>query len=208
MTADRAAGTRTRIVIAEDEAIIRLDLKETLVEEGYEVVADTGRGDEALALVRELRPDVAILDIKMPGSDGLTTARAISDERLCAVLVLTAFSQRELVAQATQSGVLAYLVKPFVASELVAAIEIALARFSESQALTEQVTDYAEQLRTRKVVERAKGLLMDNYGFREGDAFAFMRRTAMNQRRPMRAVADDLLAGTLSVFAPPADSNK
>lgn len=208
MTTDRAAGTRTRIVIAEDEAIIRLDLKETLVEEGYEVVADTGRGDEALALARELRPDVAILDIKMPGSDGLTTARAISDERLCAVLVLTAFSQRELVAQATQSGVLAYLVKPFVAGELVAAIEIALARFSESQALTEQVTDYAEQLQTRKVVERAKGLLMDNYGFREGDAFAFMRRTAMNQRRPMRAVADDLLAGTLSVFAPPADSNK
>jgi response regulator NasT len=208
MTTDRAAGTRTRIVIAEDEAIIRLDLKETLVEEGYEVVADTGRGDEALALVRELRPDVAILDIKMPGSDGLTTARAISDERLCAVLVLTAFSQRELVAQATQSGVLAYLVKPFVAGELVAAIEIALARFSESQALTEQVTDYAEQLRTRKVVERAKGLLMDRYGFREGDAFAFMRRTAMNQRRPMRAVADDLLAGTLSVFAPPADSKK
>ncbi len=208
MTTDRAAGTRTRIVIAEDEAIIRLDLKETLVEEGYEVVADTGRGDEALALVRELRPDVAILDIKMPGSDGLTIAGAISEERLCAVLVLTAFSQRELVAQATQSGVLAYLVKPFVAGELVAAIEIALARFSESQALAEQVTDYAEQLQTRKVVERAKGLLMDNYGFREGDAFAFMRRTAMNQRRPMRAVADDLLAGTLSVFAPPADSKK
>lgn len=208
MTTERAAGTRTRIVIAEDEAIIRLDLKETLVEEGYEVVADSGRGDEALALVRELRPDVAILDIKMPGSDGLTIARTISDERLCAVLVLTAFSQRELVAQATQSGVLAYLVKPFVAGELVAAIEIALARFSESQALAEQVTDYAEQLQTRKVIERAKGLLMDNYGFREGDAFAFLRRTAMNQRRPMRAVADDLLAGTLSVIAPPADSKR
>lgn len=208
MTTDRAAGTRTRIVIAEDEAIIRLDLKETLLEEGYDVVADTGRGDEALTLVRELRPDVAILDIKMPGSDGLTTARDISDERLCAVLVLTAFSQRELVAQATQSGVLAYLVKPFVAGELVAAIEIALARFSESQALAEQVTDYAEQLQTRKIVERAKGLLMDNYGFREGDAFAFMRRTAMNQRRPMRAVAEDLLAGTLSVFASPTDAKK
>ncbi len=208
MTTDRTTGSRTRIVIAEDEAIIRLDLKETLTEEGYEVVADSGRGDEALALVRELRPDVAILDIKMPGNDGLAVARAISDERLCAVLVLTAFSQRELVAQAAQSGVLAYLVKPFAAGELVAAIEIALARFGEAQALVEVVTDYAEQLQTRKVVERAKGLLMDKYGFREGDAFAFMRRTAMNQRRPMRAVADDLLAGTLSVASSPGERTR
>ena len=208
MTTERAAGTRTRIVIAEDEAIIRLDLKQTLFEEGYEVVADSGRGDEALALVRELRPDVAILDIKMPGNDGLAVAREIAAERLSAVLILTAFSQRELVAQAAQSGVLAYLVKPFAAGELVAAIEIALARFREAQALAEKATDYAEQLETRKVVERAKGLLMDNYGFREGDAFAFMRRTAMNQRRPMRAVAEDLLAGTLSVLSPPAESTR
>jgi len=138
----------------------------------------------------------------------LAVARAISDERLCAVLVLTAFSQRELVAQAAQSGVLAYLVKPFAAGELVAAIEIALARFGETQALAAEATDYAEQLRTRKVVERAKGLLMDNYGFREGDAFVFMRRTAMNQRRPMRAVAEDLLAGTLSVASKPADDSR
>ena len=172
------------------------------------MVADSGRGDEALALVRELRPDVAILDIKMPGNDGLAVAREIAAERLSAVLILTAFSQRELVAQAAQSGVLAYLVKPFAAGELVAAIEIALARFREAQALVEEATDYAEQLETRKVVERAKGLLMDNYGFREGDAFAFMRRTAMNQRRPMRAVAEDLLAGTLSVLSPPAESTR
>ncbi|MCY3785719.1 MAG: response regulator [bacterium] len=205
MSAERPVGTRTRLVIAEDEAIIRLDLKETLTAEGYEVVADTGRGDRALALVRELRPDAAILDIKMPGNDGLAVARAIWDERLCAVLVLTAFSQRELVAQAAQAGVLAYLVKPFAAGELVAAVEIALARFSEARALAAEATDFAEQLETRKVVERAKGLLMDNYGFGEGDAFAFMRRTAMNQRRPMRAVADDLLAGTLTVASKPAD---
>ena len=205
MSTERPVGTRTRVVIAEDEAIIRLDLKETLTTEGYEVVADTGRGDQALALVRELRPDVAILDIKMPGNDGLAVARAITEERLCAVLVLTAFSQRELVAQAAQAGVLAYLVKPFAAGELVAAIEIALARFGEAQALAAEATDFAEQLETRKIVERAKGLLMDNYGFREGDAFAFMRRTAMNQRRPMRAVAEDLLAGTLSVASKPAD---
>ena len=208
MTAERAIGTRTRIVIAEDEAIIRLDLKQTLFEEGYEVVADSGRGDEALALVRELRPDVAILDIKMPGNDGLAVARDIAAERLSAVLILTAFSQRELVAQAAQSGVLAYLVKPFAAGELVAAIEIALARFREAQALADEATDYAEQLETRKIVERAKGMLMDDYGFREGDAFAFMRRTAMNQRRPMRAVADDLLAGTLGALAPPADPTR
>ena len=208
MSTDGVVGTRTRIVIAEDEAIIRLDLKETLLEEGYEVVADSGRGDEALGLVRELRPDVAILDIKMPGNDGLAVARSIADERLCAVLILTAYSQRELVAQAAQSGVLAYLVKPFAAGELVAAIEISLARFREAQALAEEATDYAEQLLTRKIVERAKGLLMDDYGFREGDAFAFMRRTAMNQRRPMRAVAEDLLAGTLSVLAPPTDPTR
>lgn len=205
MSAERPVGTRKRVVIAEDEAIIRLDLKETLTAEGYEVVADTGRGDQALALVRELRPDVAILDIKMPGNDGLAVARAISDERLCAVLVLTAFSQRELVAQAAQAGVLAYLVKPFAAGELVAAIEIALARFGEAQALAAEATDYAEQLETRKVVERAKGLLMDNYGFGEADAFVFLRRTAMNQRRPMRTVAEDLVAGTLSVASKPAD---
>jgi len=208
VTAERTVGTRTRVLIAEDEAIIRLDLKETLTAEGYEVVADSGRGDEALALVRELRPDVAILDIKMPGNDGLAVARAICDERLCAVLVLTAFSQRELVAQAAQSGVLAYLVKPFAAGELVAAIEIALARFGEAQELKAEATDYAEQLQTRKIVERAKGLLMDNYGFREDDAFAFMRSTAMNQRRPMRAVAEDLLAGTLSVASTPADDSQ
>ncbi|MCY3561044.1 MAG: response regulator [bacterium] len=205
MSAERPVGARTRVVVAEDEAIIRLDLKETLTTEGYEVVADTGRGDQALALVQELRPDVAILDIKMPGNDGLAVARAITDERLCAVLVLTAFSQRELVAQAAQAGVLAYLVKPFAAGELVAAIEIALARFGEAQALAAEAADFAEQLETRKIVERAKGLLTDNYGFREGDAFAFMRRTAMNQRRPMRAVAEDLLAGTLSVASKPAD---
>ena len=205
MSAERPVGARTRVVVAEDEAIIRLDLKETLTTEGYEVVADTGRGDQALALVQELRPDVAILDIKMPGNDGLAVARAITDERLCAVLVLTAFSQRELVAQAAQAGVLAYLVKPFAAGELVAAIEIALARFGEAQALAAEAADFAEQLETRKIVERAKGLLTDNYGFREGDAFAFMRGTAMNQRRPMRAVAEDLLAGTLSVASKPAD---
>ena len=205
MSAERPVGARTRVVVAEDEAIIRLDLKEPLTTEGYEVVADTGRGDQALALVQELRPDVAILDIKMPGNDGLAVARAITDERLCAVLVLTAFSQRELVAQAAQAGVLAYLVKPFAAGELVAAIEIALARFGEAQALAAEAADFAEQLETRKIVERAKGLLTDNYGFREGDAFAFMRRTAMNQRRPMRAVAEDLLAGTLSVASKPAD---
>jgi len=195
------------VLVVDDEAVIRRSLRRRLRYEGW-TVFEAASGPDALAALDRNPCDLVVLDIKMPGNDGLAVARAISDERLCAVLVLTAFSQRELVAQAAQSGVLAYLVKPFAAGELVAAIEIALARFGEAQELKAEATDYAEQLQTRKIVERAKGLLMDNYGFREDDAFAFMRRTAMNQRRPMRAVAEDLLAGTLSVASTPADDSQ
>jgi response regulator NasT len=187
----------TRVVIAEDEAIIRLDLKETLEEEGYEVVGETGRGDEAVALVRELQPEIAILDIKMPGIDGLTAARQITADQLCAVLVLTAFSQRDLVEQARDSGALAYLVKPFQRSDLVPAIELAVGRFRELRALTEQTKSLEEQLETRKVVDRAKGILMDTNGLTEADAFAFIQKSAMGDRTTMRAVADAILAGTL-----------
>ena len=187
----------TRVVIAEDEAIIRLDLKETLEEEGYEVVGETGRGDEAVALVRELQPEIAILDIKMPGIDGLTAARQITADQLCAVLVLTAFSQRDLVEQARDSGALAYLVKPFQRSDLVPAIELAVGRFRELRALTEQTKSLEEQLETRKVVDRAKGILMDAHGLTEADAFAFIQKSAMGDRTTMRAVADAILAGTL-----------
>ena len=187
----------TRVVIAEDEAIIRLDLKETLEEEGYEVVGETGRGDEAVALVRELQPEIVILDIKMPGIDGLTAARQITADQLCAVLVLTAFSQRDLVEQARDSGALAYLVKPFQRSDLVPAIELAVGRFRELRALTEQTKSLEEQLETRKVLDRAKGILMDTHGLTEADSFAFVQKTAMRDRTTMRAVADAILDGTL-----------
>ncbi len=187
----------TRVVIAEDEAIIRLDLKETLEEEGYEVVGETGRGDEAVALVRELQPEIAILDIKMPGIDGLTAARQITADQLCAVLVLTAFSQRDLIEQARDSGALAYLVKPFQRSDLVPAIELAVGRFRELRALTEQTKSLEDQLETRKVVDRAKGILMDAHGLTEADSFAFVQKSAMRDRTTMRDVADAIIDGTL-----------
>jgi response regulator NasT len=187
----------TRVVIAEDEAIIRLDLKETLQEEGYEVVGETGRGDEAVRLVTDLAPDLAILDIKMPGMDGLEAAAAISADRRSAVLILTAFSQRDLIEQARDAGALAYLVKPFQRSELIPAVEVALGRFREMQALFDQNTSLEEQLETRKVVDRAKGKLMDEHSMAEADAFSWIQRRAMQDRRTMRAVADDVVSGEL-----------
>jgi response regulator NasT len=188
----------TRVVIAEDEAIIRLDLKETLQEEGYEVVGETGRGDEAVQLVQELRPDLAILDIKMPGMDGLAAAAAISAERTSAVLILTAFSQRDLIEQARDAGALAYLVKPFQRSELIPAVEVALGRFREMQALFDQNSSLEEQLETRKVVDRAKGRLMDEHGLSESEAFSWIQKRAMADRKTMRAVAADVVSGELS----------
>ena len=188
----------TRVVIAEDEAIIRLDLKETLEEEGYEVVGETGRGDEAVKLVRELEPDLAILDIKMPGLDGLAAARDIVAEGRCAVLILTAFSQRDLIERARDAGALAYLVKPFQKADLFPAIEVALGRFQELKALHDQATSLEEQLETRKIVDRAKGNLMDGHNLSEGDAFSFIQRTAMRERVTMKAVAEQILAGELT----------
>ncbi len=186
-----------RVVIAEDEAIIRLDLKETLEEEGYEVVGETGRGDDAVDLVRSLQPDLAILDIKMPGMDGLEVARIVSDERICGVLILTAFSQREVVEQARDAGALAYLVKPFQKSDLIPAIEVAIGRFRELQALATEVDSLGEQIESRKIVDRAKGLLMDRHGLSEADSFTFIQRTAMSERTRMKAVAERILAGDL-----------
>jgi response regulator NasT len=184
-----------RVVIAEDEAIIRLDLKETLEEEGYEVVGETGRGDEAVRLVRELEPDLAILDIKMPGLDGLAAAREIVAEGRCAVLILTAFSQRDLIEQARDAGALAYLVKPFERSELVPAVEVAIGRNREITALKEQTASLEDQLETRKVVDRAKGKLMDESGMGESEAFGFIQRRAMSERVTMRAVAQRIIDG-------------
>jgi AmiR/NasT family two-component response regulator len=187
-----------RVVIAEDEAIIRLDLKETLEEEGYEVVAETSRGDEAVALVREHQPDLAILDIKMPGMDGLQAAREITSDRMAAVLILTAFSQRNLIEEARDAGALAYLVKPFQKSELVPAIEVALGRHKEMLALADQAKNLEELLENRKWVDRAKGMLMDKYSMSENDAFTFIRTTAMQQRKTMREVAQMILSGELT----------
>jgi response regulator NasT len=186
-----------RVVIAEDEAIIRLDLKETLEEEGYEVVGETGRGDKAVELVRELRPDLAILDIKMPGMDGIEAARLITKDRVCGVLVLTAFSQREVIEQARDAGALAYLVKPFQKTDLVPAIEVAIARFKEMQALNGEVDALEEQLEARKAIDRAKGILIDQCALSESDAYGFIQRGAMNHRSTMKAVADMVIAGEL-----------
>jgi response regulator NasT len=188
----------TRVVIAEDEAIIRLDLKETLEEEGYEVVGETGRGDEAIELVRQLDPDVVILDIKMPGLDGLSATREITGQALAAVLILTAFSQRDLIDQAVDAGAMAYLVKPFQRSELVPAIELAIGRFRQMRALAEQARSAEEGLETRKVVDRAKGRLMDNHKLSENDAFSFIQKTAMRERKTMKAVAERIIAGELT----------
>ncbi len=187
-----------RVVIAEDEAIVRLDLKETLEEEGYDVVGETGRGDEAVELVRQHRPDLVILDIKMPGMDGLSAAREIRGQRQCAILILTAFSQRNLVEEARDAGALAYLVKPFQRSELVPAIEVAMGRFNEMRALEEETRDLEDRLETRRLVDRAKGLLMDEHGMKESAAFSFIQQTAMRTRRSMREVADQVIEGTLS----------
>ena len=186
-----------RVVIAEDEAIIRMDLRETLEEEGYEVIGETGRGDQAVELVRGLQPDLAILDIKMPGMDGLEAARIINGEKICGVLMLTAFSQREVVEQARDAGALAYLVKPFQKSDLIPAIEVAIGRFRELRNLTGEVDALGEQLEARKTIDRAKGLLIDECGMREADAFAFIQRTAMSERTKMRDVAERILDGTL-----------
>jgi len=186
-----------RVVIAEDEAIIRLDLKETLEEEGYDVVGETGRGDKAVELVRELRPDLVILDIKMPGMDGLAAARIISAEKVCGILILTAFSQREVIEEARDAGALAYLVKPFQKSDLIPAIEVAIGRFREMQSLNGEIDALGEQLEIRKTLDRAKGVLMDKYQLSEADSFGFLQRSAMNLRLTMHTVAGQVVAGEL-----------
>jgi len=186
-----------RVVIAEDEAIIRMDLRETLEEEGYDVVGETGRGDQAIELVRDLQPDIAILDIKMPGMTGLEAAEVINGEKICGVLMLTAFSQKEVVEEARDAGALAFLVKPFQRGDLVPAIEVAMGRFRELRMLTGEIDALGEQLESRKFIERAKGVLIDEAGMNENDAFQFIQKTAMSERSRMRDVADRILDGSL-----------
>jgi response regulator NasT len=193
-----AAPAPTRVVIAEDEAIIRMDLVETLAEEGYEVVGQCGNGDELIALVDELHPDLAILDVKMPGRDGISAARELTDRRACAVVLLTAFSQRELIEEARDAGVMGYVVKPFEPSDLVPAIEIALGRFAEVQALAAEKEGLAGKLADRKLLDRAKGVLTDRFGLGEQAAYQFLQRTAMNERRSIGAVCEGVLAGEVT----------
>ncbi len=191
---------RTRVVVAEDEAIIRLDLKELLEEEGFDVVGETGRGDEAVELVRRLRPELAILDIKMPGLDGLSAARQITGDRLAAVLILTAFSQRDLVEQARDAGAMSYIVKPFQKSDLIPAIDVALGRHAELKSLEDEVGDLAERLEARKTIDRAKGTLMDQHGMTEAASWRFLQTEAMNRRTKVHEIAGQVVAGAL---APP-----
>jgi AmiR/NasT family two-component response regulator len=185
----------TTIVIAEDEAIIRLDLREMLEEEGYTVVGEAGRGDQAVSLVCSLKPDLVILDVKMPGMDGIEAARRITEASASAVLMLTAFSQREVIEQARDAGALAYLVKPFQKTDLVPAIELAIARYAETRALMAEVGELTERLEMRKLIDRAKGRLIDAYGMKEADAFSFIQKSAMAARTSMRAVAESVLKG-------------
>ncbi len=178
-----------RVLVAEDEALIRLDLVEMLREEGYEVVGEAGDGQKAVALAEALRPDLVVLDVKMPVLDGISAAERIVRARIAPVVMLTAFSQRELVERARDAGAMAYLVKPFTKADLVPAIEVALRRGAEIAALEDEVADLGERLETRKLVERAKSRLQERFGMSEADAFRWIQKAAMDRRLPMREVA-------------------
>jgi response regulator NasT len=194
-------ATTGRVLIAEDEALIRLDLKEMLEEEGYAVVGEAADGEEAVALAGSLRPDLVILDVKMPKLDGIAAAEQIAGGRVAPVVILTAFSQRDLVERAREAGAMAYLVKPFQKKDLVPTIEMATSRFAEIVALEQEVGGLHERLEARKVVERAKGVLMTEHGMTEPEAFRWIQRTAMDRRTTMRAVADAVLAAGFDITA-------
>ena len=192
------AAAPLRVLVAEDEALIRLDLVELLTTEGYQVVGEAADGDEAVALARELRPDLVVMDVKMPRTDGITAAATIGEERIAPVVMLTAFSQRELVERARDAGAMAYVVKPFDASDVVPAIEIALARFAELRAVEAEVADLEERFASRKAVDQAKGLLQTSLGLTEPEAFRWIQKTAMDLRKSMREVADGVIAHSKS----------
>jgi response regulator NasT len=182
-----------RVLVAEDEALIRLDLVELLTNEGYQVVAEAADGEEALALARELKPDLVVMDVKMPKMDGITAAATIAEERIAPVVMLTAFSQRELVERARDAGAMAYVVKPFDSSDVIPAIEIAVGRFAEIRAVEAEVADLEERFASRKAVDQAKGLLQESLGISEPDAFRWIQKTAMDLRKSMREVAEGVI---------------
>jgi response regulator NasT len=185
------------VLLAEDEALIRLDLKEMLQEEGYDVVAEVGDGESAVKSAEQLRPDLVILDVKMPGMDGITAAERIAGGRIAPVVILTAFSQRDLVERARDAGAMAYLVKPFQKRDLLPAIEMAVSRHAEIVSLESEVATLGERLEARKIVERAKGVLQSEHGLTEPEAFRWIQRTSMNRRSTMRSVAEAVIAGEL-----------
>jgi two-component system, response regulator PdtaR len=197
--------TPFRVVIAEDEALIRLDLKEMLEEDGYVVVGEASDGEVAVRLTEDLHPDLVIMDIKMPGLDGISAAERITAAHLAPVVILTAFSQRDLVLRARDAGAMAFLVKPFTKADLVPAIEIAVSRFQEVAALEAEVTNLKDRLEVRKLLDRAKGLLQAERGLTEAAAFRWIQKSSMDRRMTMRAVAEEVLQGPSEAGAKPAD---
>ena len=190
---DGSLDAATRVVVAEDEVLIRLDLVEMLTEEGYEVVGQAGDGEAAVALTTDLKPDLVVMDVEMPKLDGISAAERIASDRIAPVVMLTAFSQRELVDRARQAGAMAYVVKPFGKADLIPAIEIAKARFAEIKAVEAEVEDLTERLESRKAVDRAKGMLQTGLGLTEPEAFRWIQKTAMDLRKSMREVAEGVI---------------
>ena len=186
-------GAQPRVLVAEDEALIRFDLVELLNDEGYEVVGQAGDGEAAVEMARELEPDLVVMDVKMPKMDGIAAAEIIAAERIAPGVMLTAFSQRDLVAQAREAGAMAYVVKPFDASDVVPAIEIAMARYAEIRALDDEIEDLEDRLASRKIIDQAKGILQESLGLTEPEAFRWIQKTAMDLRKSMREVADGVI---------------
>ncbi len=184
---------RTRVIVADDESIIRMDLREMLTNLGYLVIGEVGDGRSAVNLARELKPDVVVMDIKMPDMDGIDAAKILTEERVSPVLLLTAYSQQELIERAKDAGVVGYIVKPFRESDLAPAIEVAVARFAEFRALEKEVGNLKSALETRKLVDRAKGILMDSQGMTESEAFRKIQKMSMNTRKPMQEVAEAII---------------
>lgn len=190
---ESAQPTKTRVVVAEDESLIRIDIVEILEDHGFEVVGEAGDGEKAVALVEELRPDLVVMDVKMPLLDGISAAEIIGKKNLAPVVLLTAFSQRELVERAAEAGALAYVVKPFTPNDLIPAIDIALSRFQQITALEDEISDLAERLETRKVLDRAKGILNNTMGLTEPEAFRWIQKASMDRRLTMREVAQTVI---------------
>lgn len=193
MSDQESAASERTVVVAEDESLIRLDVTETLRDHGFRVVGEAADGEKAVELVRELRPDLVVMDVKMPLMDGISAAEIINKEQLAPVVLLTAFSQRELVERASEAGALAYVVKPFGPSDLMPAIEIALSRYAQLTALSDEVADLAERLETRKVLDRAKGILNNTMGLTEPEAFRWIQKASMDRRLTMREVAQTVI---------------